>query len=406
MRLSRGAAVLLGFLTLVSPAWAVDDAERMRRAVTHILSVQREDGLFLYDYDFLAGEPTGADHIVRQAGVLFALGEYRLASGDARLDPVLRGALEQMEARSLPVGRSTAQAALEALGLLSVRSLRWGAWLQSAGLLYTDAGSGLLVAADGSYAQALPGATALALVGELAYREATGDDRFAKTREAWLRGLQVLYVAGRGMRYSPERLESDVYADGEAWYALARLVRVFPGHPVASRMLEDLEAILLARYADDVDVRFYHWGAIAAAERFATTRDPRLAGFVARQSEAFLAKWSGDEMRRETTCSVIEGIASALAVLEAGQERPPVVAALRRRLELELAHNRALQIEPGQERLALGGGGTLVAPTLARHAGAFLAGRHRAYWRLDMDLHCISALLRVERLRGGPPEGG
>jgi len=67
--------------------------------------------------------------------------------------------------------------------------------------------------------------------------------------------------------------------------------------------------------------------------------------------------------------------------------------------------NRTYQIPPRQRRLALGGGSELRAPTLADSSGAFLAGRYRAYTRIDLTQHRISAFLIAKRygLVGGPP---
>jgi hypothetical protein len=55
--------------------------------------------------------------------------------------------------------------------------------------------------------------------------------------------------------------------------------------------------------------------------------------------------------------------------------------------------------------MALGGRGELRAPSLADSAGAFLAGRYRAFTRIDLTQHCISAFLIAKRHGLGGRDG-
>jgi len=409
---SRAAAAASIALLAASAALAEDDADRIRRAVEHTLSTQLPNGLFRYDFDFLAGEPTGQDNIVRQAGTLFALGAYLADTGDPAVVPPLRAGFDALSQRSLPIGTGTLQSLLERLGVFSIESWRLERALERNGLLHEPAGDGRVVSGDNSYASAHAGATALALIAELEYFRATGDGRYRELRDGWLRGLLSLQVPGGGIRESPITLRTGPYVDGEAWLALALYHEAFPDDAAARQALHELEAYVLDRYAQEPDRFFYHWGALASAARLPTGDAARLVAFAADQATFILDALPAAESRNKSTCSLIEGLASAIAVIGSRPGREDLLARMRERVAIELARNRALQIRPGQKRLELGAGGHLIAPTLQGYDGAFLAGRYQAYTRTDLTQHCISALLIARRysLHGigsdGPPGGG
>jgi hypothetical protein len=393
-----GLALLLA--AVASAAARADDAETARRAVSYTLSVQREDGLFLYDFDFLSAAPSGEDNAVRQAGTLYALGEYLLHTGDERVAEALRRGLERMRTLSLPVGKSALQSALEPTGLYGIQSPRLASWLLRAGLLYRPEGEGRVVAQAGEgYEDAWAGTTALALIAEVEYRRATGDERFAGARAAWRQALLDLIVPGSGVRASPARTARSAYFDGETWLALAIYHEAFPGDAAASQALSELEDELMAWYGGEGRHRhFFHWGGMASAVRFRTTRDARFERFAADLAAWYLDDVPLDETASHTTCSAIEGTASVLATLAGRGATDPLVARLRERVTAELERNGGFQIRPGQDRMPLAKGGLLVAPVLAEHAGAILAGRYRAYTRIDLTQHCISGILKALRV--------
>jgi hypothetical protein len=75
----------------------------------------------------------------------------------------------------------------------------------------------------------------------------------------------------------------------------------------------------------------------------------------------------------KNTCSYIEGLVTAARVLRAdGNGHAELLAQVRARIDSEMAKNRALQLQPGQSRIELGGGAYLWAPKAAGYAGAYL----------------------------------
>jgi hypothetical protein len=403
----RGAVAAAALALLVAVPSAADDAERSRRAAEHLLAMQLPNGLFRYDFDFLDGAPSGKDNVVRQAGALFALGEYLIETGDPRVAAALRAGLARLDALSLPLGKGELQSTLEALGLYATQSWNLQLALDRWGLLYRPEGEARVVAEpDGGYPTALSGGTALALLSELELRAATGDERFARARRAWLQGLLTLAVPGRGLRERPGALSESPYVNGEAWLALAAYCEAFPDDETAAAALRDLEEYLLDRYGEQPDRLFYHWGAMAAAARHRATGDPRFETFAARQSAWFLDQLASEEQDGGNTCATVEGLASALAVLGTAPEHAELAGRLREQVAAELAHDRTLQIREGQERLEVGGGAVLFAPRLADYGGAFLLGSFDPYTRIDLTQHCLSGLLKARRVGVTDGPGG
>lgn len=384
-------------LLAATDAFAQDDAERIRRAVAHTISTQLPNGLFEYDFDFLAGEPTGQDHIVRQAGTLFVLGEVLLDTGEANIVPVIHKGLDAMAERSLSIGKGRLQSIVEWLGGFSIKSWRLERAYDRMGVLYDPAGDGLVVAGENTYETAYAGATALTLIAELNYFRATGDDRYSELRASWIRGLLSLHVPGRGIRSHPATLGQGPYVNGEAWLALAYYHETFPDDTNVEQALRDLEDYVIELYTRAPDRSFYHWGAMASAARLATGDAERLTEFSAQQAEFILDARPPESTLKNTTCSLIEGLASAIAVLESRPGREDLVTRMRERVAVELSRNRALQIRPQQERVELGAGALLMAPALSRYDGAFLAGPYKIYTRTDLTQHCISAFLKARR---------
>jgi hypothetical protein len=401
---ARGRPALLAALALAAaPAARADDTESLRRAADHLVGVQLRSGLFAYDLDVASAEPTGRENLVRQAGALAALGESLALAGDARVEGALRAGLEALAARSLPVGRGRVQGLLEGLGAFDGESPRRERALRALGVLHRPEGDGLLVAADGSYRRATAGATALALLAELAYRRATGDERFAGVRAAWARGLRALHVRGSGVREHPLTLRRSPYFEGETWLAFARLHADLPEDAENLAALRSLETVLMRRYRERPSKSFYHWGARASAERYRGSGEARFSDFAAQQAGWALAALPPTELRHGNSCWLVEGLAAAYPTFAERPELAALASRVRERVTAELERIRALQIQPGQDRVALAAGGELFAPVLRAHAGAYLAGPYRAYLRIDFTQHCISALLaaRASGLAGG-----
>jgi hypothetical protein len=402
VRGGRAGLLVVAMLALVcggiAPATAQPtDRDRLRHAVEHLLASQSPSGLFLYDFDFLAGRSVDADHIVRQAGTAYILAEYNLHARDPRVRLAIEATLEKLGELSLPIGKSALQSTLERTRLLSLPIGRYKlrAGLERLGLLYRPSGDGKVISLDGRYLTAHTGATAVALLAELQYQQATGDNRFGASRSAWLKGLMSLRIPGRGFKMSPGLIDDTPFYDGEAWFALAYYNEAFPRDDGVARILESLDAYLMTRYANDVKTGFYQWGTMAAARRLKATSNQKFVSFIRGQAQTFLGAPRPNQWRGDNTCSDIEGLATAAVVLRTQGADRELLERIEARLNEEIENIRHLQIPPGASRMDLGQGVYLVSPKLRDFSGAFLEGRFRPYTRVDYTAHCVSAMVKL-----------
>jgi hypothetical protein len=390
-------------LSLASPAIA-NDLDHQRAAVEQLIRGQLESGLLDFDMDFLAGKGAGSGKtraeksafIARQAGTAYGIAKYFEQTNDERVREPLIKFIDALEALSLPIGKSMPQRAVEATRILSLPVFRVKVrnTLERMELLYQPSGDGALVAYEQGYPTAWAGTTALALLAELHYFRATGDARFATIRERWLAGIEALRAPGRGFREYPDVIDEKPFANGEAWLAHAVYIDTFPSGSVSAAAMRDIDDYMIATYVKDR--LFFHFGAMAAARRFHTTQDRRFIDFLQREAQAALdAAPQADSP--EASCALVEGLAaSAGAMARGGWSDKPLYAALRQRIRLEMDKNNRLQLQRGQDRLALGGDGVLIAPRLGDYAGAYLFGRYTPTVRIDMTHHCISAIAEMQ----------
>lgn len=378
-----------------------------------MLALQQPGGLFEFDFDFLAGRgngsgTTGVDeirYIVREADLVFSLAKYFAATHDPALRAPLAAAIKALGAQSTAIRKPRLQSWIEATRILTwmpFGRITLSRGLDRLGLLYDQGGEARMLAFDGRPETVWAGGTAIALLAEATYAMASGDQQFAALRTAWRDGLLLLRIPGAGFRGLLSSLEEDPLADGEAWLALAVLNSAAPAED--KELLHDLDDYLMRHYTDAPSFRFFNWGMMAAKARFAETGNQRFIDFVASQARVFLdekailadpAMAAGPD---ENTCFYVEGLVAAASVLRtAGGMYADLLARVRMRIGAEMTRNRALQLQPGQNRIDLGGDAYLWTSEAAGHAGAWLAGRYQPYTRVDFTGHCISALTDLKR---------
>lgn len=359
------AAAICCALALVSPVRSAPPeglapellAERAELAAGYMMAAQRLTGFFEYEYDILRGEYRAANNIVRQAGAAFAIAEYASVLGG-------------------PAAAASAKAAVAAFAGISVP--------------FQD---GRLVSETGKLEDAPTGATALALLAELHYFDATGDESFSDARRAWLRALMRLQRSGGGFAARPGTEEESAYYNGETWLALAAYHRLFPSDEAVADMLARAEPYLIDRYGEP-SRQFAHWGLMAASLRFLTTNEARLIAFIASQSEGVLTELYPEFKPAGNACSIVEGLAAAATALAEAGGHDELVGRIKERVRRELANSLELQIVPGQKRIDFGPDRFLEDPRLDEFAGAFLNGRYWPHARIDFVQHCLSAIMK------------
>ena len=401
-----GLAFGFGCLIVSTPA-AADENSRASNAAQQLLRAQTPSGQFDFEYDFLLGgnRPKTrigngkVEVITREAGAAYGLSSYFLRDSDAKVHRALTAILLNLEKLSLPIAKAPGQETLEATGLIRLPFGRYKlhATLHALGLLYRPTGDGRLVSYDNSYDTAWGGATALALLTELQFYQSSHDRRFENLRQAWLHGLLVLYDKGAGFRSLPNSLDENALSNGEIWLALATYARLFPGDREVAGVVARVDGYMLSTYGAKFNHDIYSWAMKAAARRLLATGDAKFARFIQAQTKLRLAEARPASEAADNSCAKVEGLAAALRVLTASAVKDEsLVRRLRQVIADEMVKNNALQIQAGQDRIDLGHGATLISPAIAEHAGAFLAGAHQPYLRVDFTEHCICALLELE----------
>jgi len=391
--------------TLPQCASAADRRPMLERTVQRWVQAQAPDGSLAYGFDFLSDRPAEPHDrpwafVVRQAGWMYALADYYAWTGDARLREPTTRALDALRRQSIPLGKARAADWLESTRILSLPFARWKLTraLDGTGLLYRTDGPGKIVSPDGRYETALTGATAVALLAELAYARASGDDAYADLRAAWLASLLSMRIPGRGFRDTPASIDESDFSNGEVWLALAIYADRFRDDARVTQMLRDVDATFMERYTRAPTIAFHHWGAMAAAQRWRSTGDVRFVDYLERQGDILVDRYVPRMVAGANNCTEVEGSAALLGTLDqAGRGNSATAQRVRRWLDAEEGVLPSLQIQPGQTSLGLGGDAALRAPRLAQFAGAFLMGRYDPSTRVDADMHCVFALLLLER---------
>ena len=93
------------------------------------------------------------------------------------------------------------------------------------------------------------------------------------------------------------------------------------------------------------------------------------------------------------------GLARGTALKASGEKDTDRVREMHDWLSGEIAKLPKLQIQPGQQGMALGGEAYLRAPRMADYAGEFLGGVYEPMTRVDAAGHCLSAMVIIERDR-------
>ena len=410
-----GGIVAATFLT-VAPALRAADARMdaggpvdypalMQSTVDGLIASQSDTGLFPYGFDFLADQPlepgrVSPENLIRQAGTASALAEYYRRTHDPRLREPLQRILSAFGRYSLPIGKSRLQHWIEGTHLLSIPFARWRlqTTLLNHGLLYEPVGEGSVISSNGKYDVAAAGTVALALLAELRYADASGDNRYAALRTSWLRGLLDLRIPGGGFRWLPTSIDESSNFNGEGWLALAVYRDRHPTDTAVAAAVDDLDRAMIARYSQQPNPDFYSWGAMAASQRYTTTHDPRFLAFLRGQAQLFLTRFRGRLEGDANHCAEMEGVASTLGVLDAEGGTDELLLRLQTWAAGEALKLPRLQVRTGQEGLTLADDAKLSAPRMAGFGGAFLMGHYEPTTRVDLMQHCLSAMMMLDRV--------
>lgn len=380
-------------------------SESINLAVNRWLAVQKPSGFMPYGFDFLEDEESeprtmSATNLIRQTGTAAVLADYYALTKDQRTRPAIQRLLSAFGRYSLPIGKSRMQTLAEMLHLLSMPFGRYKihSALNRFGLLYEKTGPGKVLSPNADYSKAYTGTIALALLTELRYSQTSGDTSFADLRNAWLDGLVGLRIPGGGFRQFPTSIDATPYFDGQAWLALAEYHRAFPQDRRVSELLTDVDASLMEKYGA-FKIDFFHWGTMAAAARFADTKDKKFLDFIKAQAGAFLDR-KKDHFDNGNNCASVEGVADVLgALFSAGEGGSELAERAMEWVSTEMQKAKQLQIQPGQKELVFSNA-RIIAPRMQEFSGNFRSGIYAANTQVDFTAHCVSAMVKLTRVNG------
>jgi hypothetical protein len=382
-----------------------DYSESINLAVNRWLAVQKSSGFMPYGFDFLKDEESeprtmSAANLTRQTGTAAVLADYYALTKDQRMRPVIQRLLSAFGRYSLPVGKNRVQTLVEMTHLLSMPFGRYKihSALNRFGLLFDKTGSGKVLSPNADYGKAYTGAVALALLTELRYSQTSGDTSFADLRNAWLDGLIGLRIPGDGFRQFPTSIDATPYFDGQAWLALAEYHRAFPQDRRVSELLTDVDVSLMKKYGA-FKIDFFHWGTMAAAARYADTKDKRFLDFIKVQTGAFLDR-KKDHFDNSNNCATVEGIADGIgALFSAGEGGSELAKRAMGWISPEMQKAKQLQIQPGQKELVFSNA-RIIVPRMQEFSGSFRGGVYVANTQVDFTAHCVSAMVKLKRVNG------
>lgn len=409
-RLDAASCIATALLLFASGEYALavpnDYSDSIELAVNHWMAVQKPSGFMPYGFAFLENEESepktmSAANLVRQASAAAVLADYYMLTKDQRIRPVIKRYLSAFGRYSLPIGKNRAQRLIEKTHLLSMPFGRYKieTAVKRFDLLYETTGRGKVLSPNGDYSKAYTGAVALALLSELRYFQTSGDASFADLRHAWLEGLIGLRIPGDGYRQTVTSIDATPYFDGEAWLALAQYHRAFPQDRRVNLHLTDVDASLMKKYGGTFKIDFFHWGTMAAAARFADTKQKIFLDFIKAQTGAFLDR-KKNHVDNNNTCASIEGVADAMgALLSAGEGDSELAERGRDWITAEMRKVKQLQIPPGQKELVFSDS-RIIAPRMQEFSGNFRSGVYEAYTQVDITAHCVSAMGKLKRYNG------
>jgi hypothetical protein len=409
--ISTTALTACALITGVSGVAFATENGALPRAAQYLINAQLPSGFFDFEMDFLSAkkeevgnEDSIKDSVIlrmrflaRQASAAYALAKYYYFSKDESVRERLVKSLIALKVSSAPMRKPTSLSWIERAGLTSVPfgQIKLSRLLYHFGVLYEPKGAGRVLALDGDYTTAFAGSTALALMAELFFSAVSGDHTFEDTRTAWLEGLMSFHMLTGGFRQHPLVTLRNPYSDGEAWLALALHAEILPELP--QPLLNRIDDEMIRMYAGQRSMGFFPWGMMAAASRFRATSEPKFLDFITQEGDQILQATKAPFAEDDNTCSLVEGLTAAAGALQSVERiNTELGGRLNGRINSEMAKNRALQIEPAQERIGLAEGAYFFSERLGQYAGAFMAGRYIPYTRTDYTGHCMSAIIEMQ----------
>ena len=151
------------------------------------------------------------------------------------------------------------------------------------------------------------------------------------------------------------------------------------------------------KYTNEFDIGFFHWGVMAATERYLDTKQIEFIEFSEMLVSNFLQERS--QVNPNTnSCYMVEGLAAFVLAADRYPEvyTSDIVDRVTQRVEKEMTKNLRTQITGTTIEFSHS---RVESDYLEVFAGGFRNGTYSLRTRIDYSQHCLSALLKLKEVR-------
>jgi hypothetical protein len=330
-------------------------------------AAQESNGHFRYEYEPFTDSVVEGDHIVRQAGGFYELGEILVR------DP------EKIHDLSETMQRSAGYFVENSVsGFYNDRSFMC-----------------LLQGSD----KCTMGGTTLALIGFLDLVQAHPElqSEYGGLIDGYAQFILAMNKPGQGFanffyRYMNQTLTESSFSNGEALLALVRYYQYKPSE--ALKDVIDKKFAVFDAYA--YDTAYYLWGMAAVKDLYEIEPKEEYVAHVRAYTDWRIEPYKLKRGATRNKCAYFEGVISAYSVLEAEVTEEEKEAYLEE-IDYWLSHSADLQVGEGDTMKMTFGTNIatyLTVPKPEVAVGGFLTGANAATQRIDYTQHCLSSYLQ------------
>ncbi|MFT7507747.1 MAG: hypothetical protein ACI92I_000915 [Acidimicrobiales bacterium] len=336
-----------------------------------LINAQEDDGRFAYEYVPYEDMYLDDDHVVRQSGSLYELGEIarRDSAGVMNVSDAIKNSVGYLESLTEEVE-------------------------------YNDNTFRCITDSEKSSRCQL-GATSLALLGILGYVEGgqKKSSQYESLIEEYLNYIMAMKKRDEGFKgyyitnRSSQSDKESSFSNGEALLALVRYYQYNPREDVKT-MIDDTFTYLEGK---EFETPLYLWIMAALKDMQELWPDERYVTYAQEFTNTRRGSLTRLHYTQKNYCATTEGLASAYNVLK-GNVSESELSLLRQEIDFWNVHNSVLQILPVDKYRFVFEGSAFVMQMLQdveQAQGGFLTSTSVLTQRIDYTQHCVSAYLQT-----------
>ncbi len=353
-----------------NPLNIVEMRKTISDSVAWFKNAQEGSGHFKYEYIPFLDRYTDDDHMVRQAGALYELGEilFRDTENTLELQGTVENAIDFMEENT--VGGQFNDKRFKCVLVDNTRCALGGTSLAFIGIL--------------DFVQKYP-------KHENDYEDLLDEylDYFIAMKKEGEGFIDHYYLDGR---FSDS--ESD-FSNGEVFLALVRYYKYNPTDEV-KKIIDDSFNYFNEKYRERWDASFYLWGMAALKDLYVIDPRPEYYNFAKDYTDWRISAYKHRRNITHNMCAYIEGVVSAYSVISAGAGEEEKAEYLEE-IDYWLTKSKDLQVQ--EEDFIWMRVNALPAKlsylkNTDKAVGGFLTDLDEPVQRIDFTQHCVSSYLQ------------